>query len=132
MSVMVKCDGLTKRYGRLTALDHVNLSIESGRIVGLLGPNGSGKTTLLKLANGLLVPSGGEILLDGNKPGVESKRIVSYLPDANYLPDWMAIEGLLELFQDFYEDFDVVKAKEMLLAAESGRQPEIEDAFQRK
>ena len=112
---MVKCDGLTKRYGRLTALDHVNLSIESGRIVGLLGPNGSGKTTLLKLANGLLVPSGGEILLDGNKPGVESKRIVSYLPDANYLPDWMAIEGLLELFQDFYEDFDVVKAKEMLL-----------------
>ncbi len=115
MSVMVKCDGLTKRYGRLTALDHVNLSIESGRIVGLLGPNGSGKTTLLKLANGLLVPSDGEILLDGNKPGVESKRIVSYLPDANYLPDWMAIEGLLELFQDFYEDFDVVKAKEMLL-----------------
>lgn len=115
MSVMVKCDGLTKRYGRLTALDNVNLSIESGRIVGLLGPNGSGKTTLLKLANGLLVPSGGEILLDGNKPGVESKRIVSYLPDANYLPDWMAIEGLLELFQDFYEDFDVVKAKEMLL-----------------
>lgn len=115
MSVMVKCDGLTKHYGRLTALDHVNLSIESGRIVGLLGPNGSGKTTLLKLANGLLVPSGGEILLDGNKPGVESKRIVSYLPDANYLPDWMAIEGLLELFQDFYEDFDVVKAKEMLL-----------------
>ena len=115
MSVMVKCDGLTKRYGRLTALDNVNLSIESGRIVGLLGPNGSGKTTLLKLANGLLVPSDGEILLDGNKPGVESKRIVSYLPDANYLPDWMAIEGLLELFQDFYEDFDVVKAKEMLL-----------------
>ena len=80
---MVKCDGLTKRYGRLTALDNVNLSIESGRIVGLLGPNGSGKTTLLKLANGLLVPSDGEILLDGNKPGVESKRIVSYLPDAN-------------------------------------------------
>lgn len=115
MSVMVKCDGLTKCYGRLTALDNVNLSIESGRIVGLLGPNGSGKTTLLKLANGLLVPSDGEILLDGNKPGVESKRIVSYLPDANYLPDWMAIEGLLELFQDFYEDFDVVKAKEMLL-----------------
>lgn len=115
MSVMVKCDGLTKRYGRLTALDNVNLSIESGRIVGLLGPNGSGKTTLLKLANGLLVPSDGEILLDGNKPGVESKRIVSYLPDANYLPDWMAIEGLLELFQDFYQDFDVVKAKEMLL-----------------
>ena len=116
MSVMVKCDGLTKRYGRLTALDNVNLSIESGRIVGLLGPNGSGKTTLLKLANGLLVPSDGEILLDGNKPGVESKRIVSYLPDANYLPDWMAIEGLLELFQDFYEDFDVVKAKELILA----------------
>ena len=115
MSEMVKCDGLTKRYGSLTALDHVNLTLESGRIVGLLGPNGSGKTTLLKLANGLLVPSSGEILLDGSAPGVETKRIVSYLPDANYLPDWMSVEGLLELFQDFYQDFDVVKAKEMLL-----------------
>lgn len=115
MSVMVKCTGLTKRYGSLTALEDLNLTLESGRIIGLLGPNGSGKTTLLKLANGLLVPSSGEILLDGMKPGIESKRIVSYLPDANYLPAWMSIEGLLELFQDFYGDFDVVKAKEMLL-----------------
>lgn len=115
MSVMVKCNGITKRYGRLTALNNINLTLESGRIIGLLGPNGSGKTTLLKLANGLLVPTSGEILLDGNRPGIETKRIVSYLPDANYLPAWMSVEGLMELFQDFYEDFDVVKAKEMLL-----------------
>ncbi len=114
MSVMMKCEGLTKRYGGLLALDHVDLTLESGRIVGLLGPNGSGKTTMIKLANGLLVPTEGRILLDGNEPGVESKRIVSYLPDASYLPDWMNVGGLLEMFQDFYEDFDITKAKEMV------------------
>lgn len=114
MSVMMKCEGLTKRYGGLLALDHVDLTLESGRIVGLLGPNGSGKTTMIKLANGLLVPTEGRILLDGNEPGVESKRIVSYLPDASYLPDWMNVGGLLEMFQDFYEDFNIAKAKEMV------------------
>lgn len=114
MSVMMKCEGLTKRYGGLLALDHVDLTLESGRIVGLLGPNGSGKTTMIKLANGLLVPTEGQILLEGNEPGVESKKIVSYLPDASYLPDWMNVGGLLEMFQDFYEDFDIAKAKEMV------------------
>lgn len=114
MNVMMKCEGLTKRYGGLLALDHVDLTLESGRIVGLLGPNGSGKTTMIKLANGLLVPTEGRIFLDGNEPGVESKRIVSYLPDASYLPDWMNVGGLLEMFQDFYEDFNIAKAKEMV------------------
>lgn len=114
MSVMMKCEGLTKRYGGLLALDHVDLTLESGRIVGLLGPNGSGKTTMIKLANGLLVPTEGRILLDGNEPGVESKKVVSYLPDASYLPDWMNVGGLLEMFRDFYDDFDVEKAKEMV------------------
>lgn len=114
MSVMIKCEGLTKRYGGLLALDHVDLTLESGRIVGLLGPNGSGKTTMIKLANGLLVPTEGHILLEGNEPGVESKKIVSYLPDASYLPDWMNVGGLLEMFQDFYQDFDIAKAKEMV------------------
>lgn len=114
MSEVVKCENLTKRYGGLTALDQVSFTLESGRIIGLLGPNGSGKTTLIKLANGLLVPSDGKIYLGGFEPGVESKSIVSYLPDANYLPTWMNIQGLLEMFEDFYNDFDIEKAKEMV------------------
>ena len=111
---MIKCEGLTKKYGSLTALDNVNLSLGKGRIVGLLGPNGSGKTTFIKLANGLLVPSEGRILLDGKEPGVETKSFVSYLPDANYLPNWMNVGQLVDLFADFYEDFDVQKAMDML------------------
>ena len=114
MSEVVKCENLTKRYGGLTALDQVSFTLESGMIIGLLGPNGSGKTTLIKLANGLLVPSDGKIYLGGFEPGVESKSIVSYLPDANYLPTWMNIQGLLEMFEDFYNDFDIEKAKEMV------------------
>lgn len=114
MSEVVKCENLTKRYGGLMALDQVSFTLESGRIIGLLGPNGSGKTTLIKLANGLLVPSDGKIYLGGFEPGVESKSIVSYLPDANYLPTWMNIQGLLEMFEDFYNDFDIEKAKEMV------------------
>lgn len=116
MNTTVKCTGLTKRFGRLTALNHADLELESGRIIGLLGPNGSGKTTFLKLANGLLVPTEGEILIEGKCPGPETKRRVSYLPDAQYLPSWMSIDGLVEMFQDFYHDFDLVKAREMLLS----------------
>ena len=111
---MIKCNSLTKRYGMVTALDDIDLTLEKGRIVGLLGPNGSGKTTFIKLCNGLLVPSAGEVLLDGKKPGVETKSFVSYLPDANYLPDWMNVGQLVDLFTDFYADFDQAKAYEML------------------
>ena len=114
MSVVLECRNLTKRYGDVRALDNVNISLETGRIVGLLGPNGSGKTTLLKLANGLIQPSYGEILLYGNKPGVETKSYVSYLPDANYLMDWMNVEGLVNMFKDFFMDFDVARAYNML------------------
>ncbi len=114
MSVMMECRGLTKKYGGLTALNNVNLSLESGRIIGLLGPNGSGKTTMLKLANGLIQPNSGEILLAGHKPGPETKELVSYLPDANYLMDWMNVNGLVEMFRDFYPDFNINKAYEML------------------
>ncbi len=85
MSSRLECKNLTKDYGNVMALSDVNLTLESGRIVGLLGPNGSGKTTLIKLANGLLQPTSGEILLNGLKPGPETKAFVSYLPDANYL-----------------------------------------------
>ncbi|MCU6762713.1 ABC-type transporter ATP-binding protein EcsA [uncultured Roseburia sp.] len=116
MSVSVKCENLTKCFGSLTALDQVNLTFESGRIIGLLGPNGSGKTTLIKVANGLLVPTEGKIELNGLEPGTESKGFVSYLPDADYLPEWMTVASLLEMFQDFYQDFDIVKAKEMLVS----------------
>ena len=114
MSSRLECKNLTKDYGNVMALSDVNLTLESGRIVGLLGPNGSGKTTLIKLANGLLQPTSGEILLNGLKPGPETKAFVSYLPDANYLPTWMNIQGLLEMFEDFYNDFDIEKAKEMV------------------
>ncbi|MCR5664273.1 MAG: ABC transporter ATP-binding protein [Oscillospiraceae bacterium] len=114
MSAILECRGLTKRFGRVTALDAVDLRIEPGRVVGLLGPNGSGKTTLIKLANGLLTPSQGEILIAGQKPGPASKAIVSYLPDRNYLPDWMNVRQMLDFFEDFYADFRRDKAQEML------------------
>ena len=114
MSELITCKDLTKRFGNHTALDHLNLSLDSGKIIGLLGPNGSGKTTLLKLLNGLLTPSEGEVLIAGNHPGIETKRIVSYLPDAAWLPDWMRVEQLVEMFRDFYADFDPAKANEML------------------
>ena len=111
---MLECRGLTKRYQKLTALDHINLQLESGRIVGLLGPNGSGKTTLIKLATRLIQPSEGEILIAGEKPGKNSKALVSYLPDKEFLPDWMNVKQLLRFYQDFYADFQQEKALNML------------------
>ena len=114
MCDILTCESLTKCYGAKTALDSMELHIGLGKIVGLLGPNGSGKTTLIKLANGLLQPTGGSIRIAGMKPGVESKAIVSYLPDADWLPDWMRVEQLVELFTDFYKDFDPARANEML------------------
>lgn len=114
MSAILECRGLVKRYGYRTALNSVNLTVERGRIVGLLGPNGSGKSTLIKLANGLLTPTTGEILIDGKAPGPETRKIVSYLPDKNYLNDWMRVEQLMKFFADFYEDFDTHAAVDML------------------
>ena len=94
------CEGLTKSYQKGTnALDGIDLHIGFGRIVGLLGPNGSGKTTLIKLANGLLQPSAGSIRIAGMTPGPDTKAIVSYLPDADWLPDWMRVEQLVEMFR---------------------------------
>jgi ABC-2 type transport system ATP-binding protein len=113
---ILTCTALTKRYTKAAAaLDNVELHIGRGRIVGLLGPNGSGKTTLLKLANGLLTPTSGEILVDRKAPCPETKAIVSYLPDAQYLPDWMNVEQLTQMFADFYTDFNAGKAHEMLV-----------------
>ncbi len=114
MSIL-ECRELSKRYGSVQALDTVNLTIEPGRVTGLLGPNGSGKTTLLKLANGLLTPTAGELLIEGMAPGTESRRVVSYLPDKPYLADWMSVRELLDFFEDFYSDFDRERAMEMLV-----------------
>ncbi len=108
------CNELSKTYGSVRALDHVDLKLEEGKIVGLLGPNGSGKTTLIKLASRLLVPTEGEVRICGELPSPATKAIVSYLPDRNYLPDWMKTKDLLEMYQDFYGDFDVQRAQEML------------------
>ena len=84
-NIILKCNGLSKSYDFTNALNNVNLSVKSGKIVGLLGPNGSGKTTFIKLLNGLLKPTQGEILIDGKNPGTETKKIVAYLPDKNKL-----------------------------------------------
>ena len=111
---ILTCRGLGKRYGRTAALENVNLEIEPGRVVGLLGPNGSGKTTLIKLANGLLTPSEGEVLIAGEKPNPETKALVAYLPDRDYLADWMTPRQQMDFFQDFYGDFDRAKAEEMM------------------
>lgn len=111
---ILECKSLSKSYGRTQALESVNMQIEPGRVVGLLGPNGSGKTTLIKLANGLLTPTAGEILVDGAAPGRDTKRLVSYLPDKQYLPEWMNARQLMDFFADFYEDFDRAKAEDML------------------
>lgn len=113
MSVL-ECKNLSKNFGGAPALNHINFAIEPGRIVGLLGPNGSGKTTLIKLANGLLTPSEGEILVCNMAPGKETHGVVSYLPDRTCIPTWMTTKQLLEFYQDFYEDFRRDTAEEML------------------
>ncbi|MFR0801066.1 MAG: ABC transporter ATP-binding protein [Suilimivivens sp.] len=117
MSELVEIHNLKKSYDkRKDALHDLTLTLPRGRIVGLLGPNGSGKTTLIKLLNGLLVPDGGEILIDGEKPGPSTKAKVSYLPERTYLKNGATIRELLSYFQDFYEDFRTDRAKEMLAA----------------
>ncbi len=114
MTALVQFDHVTKRYGKKKALDDVSFSLEPGKIYGLLGPNGSGKSTAIKMINGLLQPTSGTVLINGKKPGVDSKEIISYLPDRNYLNDWMKVKDTFKLFEDFYKDFDRYLALEML------------------
>ncbi len=114
MSEILRCDNLTKRFGSKNALNDLSLSIESGRIIGLLGPNGAGKTTLIKIINGLLQPTSGTVFIDGKAPGAETKPLVSYLPDVNYLNSWMTVEQIVGMFADFYEDFRPELAYEMI------------------
>lgn len=114
MNVLFECKDLKKSYGKKQALKGITLQIESGQIIGLLGPNGSGKTTLIKIANGLLTPSGGEITINGKSIGIETKKIVSYLPERTYLNNRMKVKDMIKYFKDFYEDFDVERAYDML------------------
>lgn len=111
---LIVCAGLTKTYGSVKALDNLNLTLGGGRFIGLLGPNGSGKTTFIKLLNGLIQPTAGSVLVDGQAPGVHTHSVVSYLPDRGYLNDWMRVTDLMDFFVDFYTDFDRVKANDML------------------
>lgn len=114
MENILECRGLVKFFPNCLALNNVDLTVPKGRIVGLLGPNGSGKSTLIKLANGLLTPTQGTILVDGKEPGIETKKIVSYLPERTYLTEWMTVQDMLDLFNDFYADFNIAKARDML------------------
>lgn len=111
---ILECRNLTKTFGRTAAVNEVTLSIPRGNIVGLLGPNASGKTTFLKLCNKLLTPTAGEVLIAGHKPGIESKKLISYLPEKTYLNDWMKVSDIIEFFGDFYTDFNGEKAYSML------------------
>ena len=114
MSELLRCENLCKRYGKKSALNDISLSIENGRIIGLLGPNGAGKTTLIKIINGLLTPTSGAVYINGITPSVETKKLVSYLPDTNYLYHWMTVEQIVSMFTEFYEDFRPELAYKML------------------
>ena len=110
----IEISNLTKNFGDLTALDDVAVSLEQGQIVGLLGPNGSGKTTLIKILNGLLQPTSGSVSINGSAPGVETKKVVAFLPDRNALPDYMTASQLMDIYEDFFADFDRQKAEAMV------------------
>lgn len=114
MGVILECENLVKNYGTNPALGGVNLKVQSGGIVGLLGPNGSGKSTLIKLAMGMLQPTSGRILIDGRSPGPATKAVTAYLPDANFLAEWMRVEQALGYCADFFTDFRRDKAEAML------------------
>ena len=120
MTALVEYNHVTKQYKSgnkaegVKALDDVSFTLKPGKIYGLLGPNGSGKSTAIKMINDLLQPTSGHVLVNGTVPGVESKSIISYLPDCNYLQDWMKVEDAFKLFEEFYQDFDRNRAEEML------------------
>ena len=114
MNPILECKGLTRKFNHFFALSNVDLTLERGEIIGLLGPNGSGKTTLIKLINGLLLPTDGQITVNGSVPDVETKKIVSYLPERGCLDERRRISELISYYSDFYSDFDVSRAHTML------------------
>lgn len=114
MEPILDCQNLSKKYGNFFALSNLTLSLEKGQIVGLLGPNGSGKTTLIKLINGLLTPTSGHVLINQMKPCTQTKKIVSYLPEREYLNTRMRVKEIISYFDDFYDNFDMHRAYKML------------------
>lgn len=114
MMELLECKDLCKSFDGKEILKDINLRIPRGKIIGLLGKNGSGKTTLIKLINDLLTPTSGCVLINGEKPGISSKKVISYLPERTYLDKNMTLNQILEYFQDFYFNFDINKARELL------------------
>ena len=111
---LVKCIDVNKKFGDKHILKNINLTIPKGKIIGLLGKNGTGKSTLIKLINDLLTPTSGEILVNGEKVGVNSKKIISYLPERTYLDKSMTVNNVIKYFEDFYDNFDSKKAIKLL------------------
>lgn len=111
---LVECKDVCKSYGNKQALDHVTFTIEPGKIIGLLGPNGSGKSTIIKVINQLLTPDSGEILVNDKPLGIESKKVISYLPERSYLNFNVKVKELMDFFEDFYEDFDRKTAESLI------------------
>ncbi|HJB00775.1 MAG TPA: ABC transporter ATP-binding protein [Candidatus Mediterraneibacter merdavium] len=126
MRPILECQRLTKKYGSFFALSDLNLSLERGQIVGLLGPNGSGKTTLIKLINGLLIPTDGHVMVNGLAPCPDTKRIVSYLPDQDFLDKHMRVSEILSYYQDFYDNFNTERASAMLDSLEIDRRSRLQ------
>ncbi|MBE5902446.1 MAG: ABC transporter ATP-binding protein [Lachnospiraceae bacterium] len=112
--MLLQTDSLSKKYGNHLALNNVNLTLETGKVIGLLGPNGSGKTTLLKMIAGLLTPTEGTVRINGEQPGIITKQQISFLPDTTFFPTWMKAKDTFSLYKDFYEDFNMEKAQDML------------------
>ena len=119
---LVECKALTKRYSKKLALNQVNLNLEPGKIIGLLGPNGSGKTTLIKICAGLLTPTAGEVTIKGMPVGPQTKAVVAYLPERTYLSKWTKVKDILDFFAEMYENFQKDVAYKML--ADLGIDPE--------
>jgi len=114
MTTILKISNLKKSFYRKHAINGINLEMEEGKVVGLLGPNGSGKTTVMKIIAGISKPTSGEVFICGEKPGVFTKSIVSYMPDINFLYKWMKIKDAIRYFADFYKDFDLEKSRKLL------------------
>ena len=111
---LLECINLNKSFGNKHVLNDINLTIPRGKIIGLLGKNGTGKSTLIKLVNDLLTPTSGQVLINGKEVGVESKKIISYLPERTYLDKSMTVDKVIEFFEDFYDNFDSKKARKLL------------------
>ncbi len=111
---MLECKEVTKKYGRKTAVDHVSLNLEPGRVYAMLGPNGSGKTTLMKMVVGLVKPTSGEILYNGQPVGVESRRDIAYMSTEPYFYSWMTVKDVGKYYQDFFEDFSMERYERIL------------------